>query len=104
MNGSELDGRFIMVREDREDRDAQRGRGKGPSAPVESSGLQVKPYTDTAQPTKLCSHMQRKLQALQFEKLSSVSSVHSSCCQWSGTEPGLVPKIVSGSVHTLCTC
>lgn len=41
MNGSELDGRFIMVREDREDRDAQRGRGKGPSAPVESSGLQV---------------------------------------------------------------
>ena len=43
MNGSELDGRFIMVREDREDRDAQRGRGnKGPSgAPMESSGLQV---------------------------------------------------------------
>lgn len=42
MNGSELDGRFIMVREDREDRDAQRGRTKGPSgAPMESSGLQV---------------------------------------------------------------
>lgn len=44
MNGSELDGRFIMVREDREDRDAQRGRPKGPSgAPMESSGLQVPP-------------------------------------------------------------
>jgi hypothetical protein len=42
MNGSELDGRFIMVREDREDRDAQRGRTKGPSAAAaESSGLQV---------------------------------------------------------------
>lgn len=42
MNGSELDGRYIMVREDREDRDAQRGRTKGPgAAPMESSGLQV---------------------------------------------------------------
>lgn len=42
MNGSELDGRYVMVREDREDRDAQRGRTKGPSgAPMESSGLQI---------------------------------------------------------------
>jgi hypothetical protein len=42
-NGTELDGRVIMVREDREDRDIKRGRKQSvpPKAEGESSGLQV---------------------------------------------------------------
>ena len=42
-NGSRLDGRVIMVREDREDRDIRRGRKPGSRAQRdgESSGLQV---------------------------------------------------------------